>query len=436
MATQTDFNSFISNIEPKKSTIEYVSSIQNNIRDFLSTHETYSDIYDNSFLSGSYAKHTCIRPSCNDKKRDVDIIVVTNHTINDDSKIVLYELFDALVSSSKYSTAQIQHHSIGIEMSQVSIDVVPVISDEDDPDLYYICDSFSGNWTLTDPKGHKSWSTEVNQSNNNMYKPLVKIFKWWRKVNCPTDTKYPKGIVLEKIIADNLGNSDASTESLFIETINKIIQSYKETYVDIGKLPIISDPSVKNASNNLLSSYSFYDFSAFIDKLIEHTKLINRNGTTNDTWREILGNEFPQANDDERKSFLSEFACTYAKHRQKSKWPFQRGYAAMIALRAEDTDGSIIPYESNGKPLKKGINLHFRALTSAQKPYTVMWQITNTGEEAKNAGCLRGDFYSSDEGLNGRHEQTSYTGSHAVQCYIIKNNICIAKSKDYIINIR
>ena len=86
--------------------------------------------------------------------------------------------------------------------------------------------------------------------------------------------------------------------------------------------------------------------------------------------------------------------------------------------------------------LPKGCSLHFKAVTGVKQPYSVYWQITNTGDEAKAANCLRGNFELSDEGANGKREVTSYTGSHSVQCFVIRRGTCVAKSKDYIINIR
>lgn len=213
-----------------------------------------------------------------------------------------------------------------------------------------------------------------------------------------------------------------------------IISAYKETYVDLGIMPTIYDPSSKNSLNNLLSGYKFEDFKAFIDKLVEHSNLLNDKGATNDSWRIILGEEFPK--EEETKSACNEIICAFASHRQKIPWSLSRGSAVIVALRAEDVAGHLVPYESNGTPLDKGITLHFKALTSAKRPYTVMWQITNTGEEATKANCLRGDFYPSDEGTNGRRESTSYTGNHSVQCFVIKNRVCIAKSRDFIVNIR
>lgn len=65
-----------------------------------------------------------------------------------------------------------------------------------------------------------------------------------------------------------------------------------------------------------------------------------------------------------------------------------------------------------------------------------MWQITNTGMEAQVAECLRGDFEESDYGLCDKYESTSYSGSHSVQCFIIKKGICVAKSEEFIVNVR
>lgn len=434
MAKQKDFNSFLSNIEPSNTTVQYISSIQNNLRDYLKNHNTYSDFHVDTFLSGSYAKHTAIRPTKNDKKRDVDIIVVTTHTKTDNSADVLQKLYDVLIESSVYETATIQHHSIGIEMSQVNIDVVPVISDEYDDDLYYIGDSETGSWTITDPKGHKAWSTTVNQDNNGEYKPLVKIFKWWRRIHCPEDVKYPKGITLEKLVADNLGDSSASTEDFLIETMENIVAVYKESYADKGLVPYLDDPSDKIDSNDLLAGYSADDFKAFISKLDEHIKLLNDEGVENETWRKILGTEFPR--DSQKKSAYNLIICESASHRQKLIWPFARGGAVFIALTVKDSSGNIVDYESNGMPLDKDCSLYFRAYTGVKPPYIIKWQVTNTGEEAKNARCLRGDFENSDNGVNGKIETTFYTGSHSIQCFVIKNQVCVAKSKDYIINIR
>lgn len=434
---QSDFTDFLSEIEPSSSTVDYISSIQTNLRDYLKNHSSYKDVYLDSFLSGSYAKHTAIRPASGDKKRDVDIIVVTSYKSTKNSAEVLTELNNILLEKSDYAKASMQHHSIGIEMSNVSIDVVPVIVDEYDDSLFYICDSTTGAWTKTDPKGHKLWSTNTNKDNNKKYKPIVKIFKWWRRKHCSDGKKFPKGITLEKIVADNLGDSSLTIESLLIETMQNIIARYKDAYVSNGINPVINDPSDKISGNDLLSGYTSTDFSSFITKLEEHTALLNADGTTNDTWREILGNEFPQGNEDAKALALSNLQkCISAPHRIAPPWPRQRGGVAFILVDVVMPSGNSIEYSNNGEPLDKRCTLHFRVATGVKEPYTVKWQIVNTGEEARNACALRGTFDNANEYNHGRKESTLYSGSHSVQCFILKKGICVAQSKEFIINIK
>lgn len=204
--------------------------------------------------------------------------------------------------------------------------------------------------------------------------------------------------------------------------------------VDKGINPCISDPSSKIKNNNLLAGYTTQDFKAFVLKLEEHVNLLNQEGTENETWRKILGSNFPLG--DKKKSTLSRSLCAYALHRQKMPWPFARGGAAFISAEVRDPNGNLISYDNNGDPLEKGCSLRFHAYTGVKKPYTIKWQITNTGEEARLACCLRGSFEDSDIGEDGKEEATAYTGSHSVQCFVIKGRACVAKSQDYIINIK
>lgn len=69
--------------------------------------------------------------------------------------------------------------------------------------------------------------------------------------------------------------------------------------------------------------------------------------------------------------------------------------------------------------------------------YQVLWQVTNTGEEAEKANCLRGDFYPSKiiNRKKVRKENTLYKGYHYVIAYLIKDNICYGKSDPFEINV-
>jgi len=86
VATQQQFIDFLSEIEPSPTTKLVCSSAHTTLRGKLEQHETYKHIHDNTYLSGSYARNTALRPRQSNgtlRRPDVDIIVVTNHTRSD-----------------------------------------------------------------------------------------------------------------------------------------------------------------------------------------------------------------------------------------------------------------------------------------------------------------------------------------------------------------
>jgi hypothetical protein len=61
---------------------------------------------------------------------------------------------------------------------------------------------------------------------------------------------------------------------------------------------------------------------------------------------------------------------------------------------------------------------------SVPKPYDVWWKVRNVGPEAETRGCVRGGLLKTNGAE--RRESTSFYGPHYVECYIIKDGVCVA----------
>jgi hypothetical protein len=137
-------------------------------------------------------------------------------------------------------------------------------------------------------------------------------------------------------------------------------------------------------------------------------------------------------------------------HRQlpKDKWPMQNTFRAEITASFNKDGWRIFPDQSTDYSIRSGDQVPpkrkicFKASTNTPSPYEVHWQVVNTGDEARNAGCLRGDFYQSSgdcaivQGKKTLVEPTAYIGDHWVQCFIVRSDICVAMSEPFIVRIR
>ena len=97
---------------------------------------------------------------------------------------------------------------------------------------------------------------------------------------------------------------------------------------------------------------------------------------------------------------------------------------------------------SDGRRLPNDWYLKYKAKTKVSLPYSVKWQVVNTGAHAVNEGGLRGGFLMQNFPVTnfpsdhfGKWESTKYTGKHWIECFIIKDSICVARSGKFFVNV-
>ena len=435
MANSADFESFLKDINPSESTISEASRLHRNLRDHLQSCESYKSVYSNSYLSGSYAKHTFIRPKKNSDSCDIDVVVETTHDTDETPYNVLVELRNAILERSCYRNVRVQSHSVGIDLANFHIDVVPLVKDQEGN--LYIGSKDEGTWQRTNPKAHISWSTQINNDFELNYKPLVKVLKWWRRENCPESAKFPKGITLEKMIADNLPELGLSIEERVMQTMANLSSAYSAD-LELQKVPCIEDPVL--VGNDLAASYSLSDFKEFTSKLEEHLELLAEEGTGNSTWKKILGSNFPSGNTPSDHALLSnklakQSLALSVSHKRPLEYPIlpPKPNAAIVATVTLPT-GDSYTLENDGEAIPKDSSILYRLLCAPVKGSTVKWRVTNTGEEAMRV-CPRGGFEKPNVGRTSRYEKTAYTGKHYVECFVIKGNTCVRWTKPFFINV-
>ena len=120
------------------------------------------------------------------------------------------------------------------------------------------------------------------------------MMKRWRREHCPDKRRWPKGITLEKIIADCFPEGSSLYEELMIGVMENIFDSLSEELGD-GGVPVVVDPALP--TNNLAASYTEEDFRSFVEGLGESLRILQDEGSNNDSWKKVLGNRFPSGSD-------------------------------------------------------------------------------------------------------------------------------------------
>ena len=296
MAIQTQFRQFLADIEPSPTTKKRARNAHTRLRDFIRCHETFKQHHEGTFLSGSYKRDTAIRPQKKDgdeERPDIDIIVITNHSLDDAPSDVVSLLYDTL--SDKYDKLRKQARSVGVFTSTADMDVVPIIAPSGMDGTLYIPDRHLGDWLETNPPAHSTWTTKMNAASGGRFKPLVKLAKWWRREK-PTNSKRPKGFMIECIVAECMDIEETQYAELFLAMLETIVSSYSP-YVRLDMVPDIKDPGVPG--NSVLSSMNSAAFQGFYNKAATCAEIGRRALDAGDTeeglqlWRDVFGSRFP-----------------------------------------------------------------------------------------------------------------------------------------------
>lgn len=289
MLPNSRFEELLRDIEPKQGIRDSASEAHYSIRNYLRDHPVFSERLNQDFLAGSYSRHTAIRPSSADGdefRPDVDVYVELRYGFGADPRDILKNL--SRVLQENYNVERMNRRSVRVRMTRVDVDVVPLIRSGNG---FKIPDRRDEEWMQTDPLFHNAWSAAMNVQFQSRFKPLVKLIKWWRRVNF--GSRRPKGFSLEILTAAHA----PSNEYHYGEAFAQFLENIEEAYGDRPyEKPTLGDPAVRG--KDILSKVSQKDWDDFMDLVADHAtmaRLAQKTGSDKlamDLWRQVLGPRF------------------------------------------------------------------------------------------------------------------------------------------------
>lgn len=332
-AVATYFSDFLANIRLPDDLREELKKAHTELREHLKSDDITKDLLVDSFLQGSYARATCIKPDVGHKV-DVDVIAVTNI---DNKTTTPEEAFEQIIPfvQKYYDVFEQQRRSIGIELEKVDVDLVITAapSEEvkreirtanlyenftiDDISTYnvrsanalqaffhtdgmnkawqaeplLIPDSEDNKWYRTHPLEQIRWTRSKNQRCFGHYVNVVKALKWWKRVNMK-GIEEPKSYPLEHFIGKCCPDAITSVAEGIVETLECIVRHYPTK-------PYLKDHGVPE--HDVFKNLTEEEYRVFYDAVKKAAPIARKAYESKDVgesvklWRAFFGNckEFP-----------------------------------------------------------------------------------------------------------------------------------------------
>lgn len=377
-------------------------------------------------LVGSYGKHTHIRPA-----RDVDVIFVMPQEkygqYDDNQSNSQSQLLQDIkkILEEKYSSTDIKAFGkvVVVEFSDTKHNVEVIPAWESDNGVLIIPNSEGGgHWESCD---YRAGIKAVNESESETGRTrmLIRMIKKWSD-NC---TAKVKSFQIEQVVL-NFFSGDSQKE----KTCAILSRDFFDYFCNS-----VSDEGLKSHLNTAVSrSIKACDFEDGGD--LKNSAL---------EWQKIFGSDFPVTLEKDISSTTLEDQLTilyksYPSYKEEyldSKYGIVTNINPEYKLKIDadvQQDGFRIHPLSyfllNRMYLMKYKKLIFKITkNSVPEPFQVKWKVRNFGEEANKSDDLRGEI-SDDDGGRSKAENTKYAGEHYVECYVIKDNICVAMARTFV----
>ena len=428
MALADDFKSFcgellLDNLEEMQKTAGEITKKLN------SKYYNFSDEKsEHLYIVGSVGRETAVK-----NNSDLDIIFDLPNSVyqkynayaSNGQSALLQEVKEALLERYPKTTMKGDGQVVVIEFTRYTVELVPAFKQSDGrfkyPDTHN-----GGSWKYTDPLSEQNECTNCNTASNGIYYDFCHLIRSWKN-HIGFDFG---GLLIDTLVYNHFSSNSNYSVSGHKDYID-ILQSTFEYLKGLNKdqsywFAVGSNQQVSNSDNG-----TFVDKADAAYSSLKST--IDNGDDVNSTLQTLFGKAFPAS----QSSIIKEVAAASIRSYRNTEqfiediFPVDIRYSLHLDCKVSQDgwrDFSLIDFLRGHGILRHNKKLDFFiARTNAPKPYSIYWKVRNVGKVAESKNCIRGQIKQTDS--DHQKESTDFYGSHFVECYLVKENVCVARGR-------
>lgn len=429
MNVSKTFSTFLDNLKVQNR--DEISNRYKNITKILNKHywDSESDTL-HSLQIGSYGRGTAINGIS-----DLDMVFIlpweVYHRFNkyesNGQSALLQEVKSVIVKTYSSTDVGGDGQVVAVKFSNHTVEVLPAFENEDGS-FKHADSNDGGSWKTTNPRAEIKEINRLDNNCSNNLKPLCKMVRAWKN-------KVGVGIggLLIDTLCYNFFKSNNEYKDKGLAYYDRMVRDFFKYMSEQKK-----DQSYWYAPGSNQKVDKKDNFVAKAKKAYKNCLKAIENEEKKKAyklWKDVFGKQFPSAKEmeetvakqilsyDDTEEFIEDsFPVDIRRWVNIDCVVSQPGFRDKLLSMILST--SVIRF-----PLLINKKLEFRIKnTNVEKPFDVRWKIRNIGAIAESKNQIRGQILK-DNGHRKRKENSVFHGPHYVECYIIKNGICVARDR-------
>lgn len=379
----------------------------------------------NSLQVGSYGRFTAIK-----NISDLDMVYILPWTEyerfkNDRQSALLQEVKKTIQSRYPKTDVRGDGQVVVISFTNYQIEVLPAFENSDGSFLYPDTNN-GGSWKTTKPRLEIKAISDLHQAKNQNLRTLCKMIRSWKNYH-----GVAMGGLLIDSVAYNFLNSTTYFDDKSFKYYDWLIRDFLKYLSDLQNINHVFAPG---SNQKVYIKKKFKTRAKKAHKLVLEAIEAQENKNANQKWKKIFGRNFPSAVKLTTEAMDKSISTwTNTEEFIEDKYNVDIRYDLSIDCEVTQTGfrtDNLLSILASKIRLLPNKELKFQIIRNDVKgDFEIYWKVLNRGDEAQKRNMIRGQIL---KGSSIKKEKTNFRGDHIVECYIVQNNIVVAKDRIHV----
>lgn len=389
-------------------------------------------------VQGSMAMSTVVQNE--DGDYDIDVAVVFDKSVLGDkgAQATRNLVANALKRKTKQFNAEPEVKTSCVRIKYEDgyhIDFAVYRRHYDSENECWIYEHAGSDWSVRELKGLTEWFKSQNNDSDGKLRKVIRLSKMFCKSR-KSWKNMPSGLLQTVLCDEKLQQSYERIDELFYYTMQEIVNRLEtstsvEAPVDDGRDLTPRDIDCKRMTNwkNRLKS-----------KLEDLEVLFSDECTKDDAiqaWYGFFNHDYWGGQVTVEKSYAiasvskSVFSFFDGEQYIEEMYPMQLVYKCDVSCKVSGDGWRLKPIGEFLSIWRHYLPHNFEIrcemeYTNCPWPYKILWKVKNVGPEAERKNIIRGEIKERGRTIV---EHTSFFGNHYIECYIVKDGLCVARKR-------
>ncbi len=379
----------------------------------------------NSLQVGSYGRFTAIK-----NISDLDMVYILPWTEyerfkNDRQSALLQEVKKTIQSRYPKTEMRGDGQVVVISFTNYQIEVLPALEYEDGSFLYPDTND-GGSWKTTKPRLEIKAISDLHQAKNQNLRTLCKMIRSWKNYH-----GVAMGGLLIDSVAYNFLNSTTYYDDKSFTYYDWLIRDFLKYLSDLQNINHVFAPG---SNQKVYIKKKFKTRAKKAHKLVLEAIEAQENKNANQKWKKIFGRNFPSAVKLTTEA-MDKSISTWTNTEEFIEDKYNVDIRYDLSIDCEVTQAgfrtdNLLSILASKIRLLTNKELKFQIIRNDVKgDFEIYWKVLNRGDEAQKRNMIRGQIV---KGSSIKKEKTNFRGDHIVECYIVQNNIVVAKDRIHV----